>query len=382
MNKSILLLCCSVFILVTGTGLVAPLISPYANQLGATGVWIGLLFSGFYIIRLLLGSPIGRLADKRGPKYILWLSFSFYPLIALAYSYASTLPTLLGARILHGIASAMLLPIAMTYIGILTPIGKEGKYMGIYNSFILLANSIGPILGGYIADYHGYQSSFMALFYLSVPAFVFILFLPNIKKQNHIKSNQSFTFNKELFSIGAIYFVIAVLDIFIITFLPLILHDHHFSLLTIGLLLALNKCIGGILQVPLGRMTDRYSKTKILTYSSFATITLVLSLGFINKTSIIVTFIILLGISSAVTLATVSGISTILGRRIGMGKVMGYIGSSTSIGMAIGPLAIGYLSDILEMSFAFFFIASLWIIALVIFSFEKYISIDKLSLRG
>jgi len=61
----------AVFLLVTGTGIVAPLIGPYAHSLGAGGFWIGLLFSGFYIVRLLVGTPVGRLADHQGPKRVL-----------------------------------------------------------------------------------------------------------------------------------------------------------------------------------------------------------------------------------------------------------------------------------------------------------------------
>lgn len=75
MKKNLSLVCIAVFILVIGTGIVAPLLTPYAQTLGATGVEVGLLFSGFYSVRILMGTYIGKLADKKGPKAILRYSF-------------------------------------------------------------------------------------------------------------------------------------------------------------------------------------------------------------------------------------------------------------------------------------------------------------------
>lgn len=54
-----LLLCSAVFLLVSGTGIIAPLLAPYASTLGISAYAIGFLFSGFYIVRLIIGTPVG-----------------------------------------------------------------------------------------------------------------------------------------------------------------------------------------------------------------------------------------------------------------------------------------------------------------------------------
>ena len=53
----------SVFMAMMGLGIISPIIPNYASDLGATGVYIGLIYSGFSLSRALLQTPVGRLAD-------------------------------------------------------------------------------------------------------------------------------------------------------------------------------------------------------------------------------------------------------------------------------------------------------------------------------
>ncbi|ELY6080526.1 hypothetical protein SNO29_003918, partial [Cronobacter sakazakii] len=54
-----ILLCSAVFLLVSGTGIIAPLLAPYASSMGISAYAIGFLFSGFYVVRLIIGTPVG-----------------------------------------------------------------------------------------------------------------------------------------------------------------------------------------------------------------------------------------------------------------------------------------------------------------------------------
>ena len=73
----------SIFTAVTGVGIVVPLLPVYAHDLGASGLYIGLIFGVFSLSRTVFLPYFGRLSDKKGRKpfivgrsYLLRLCFS------------------------------------------------------------------------------------------------------------------------------------------------------------------------------------------------------------------------------------------------------------------------------------------------------------------
>ena len=56
----------SIFTAVTGVGIVVPLLPVYARDLGASGLYIGLIFGAFSLSRTLFLPYFGRLSDKKG----------------------------------------------------------------------------------------------------------------------------------------------------------------------------------------------------------------------------------------------------------------------------------------------------------------------------
>lgn len=379
MKKSGILLCIAVFILVIGTGIVAPLLAPYANNIGASSIWIGLLFSGFYIVRLIVGTPIGWLADKQGPKSVLVYSLLLYPFIALAYWSAGSTETLLFARLLHGLASAMMLPMAMAYIGEISPHGQEGRYMGVYNTFLFIAGGIGPIAGGFLADQFGTSNAFLSLFILAVPSLGIALLLPSVGKSStkEVKSKEKihpprskrrFWKHPGLMSLAAMNVVFAVLNVFLVSFFTLFAQSKGLSLLAVGFLIALNSIAIGAIQVPLGRLADRFDKYKLVLVSGITTIIILMIFPLAQSFITIAVLMVLVGITSAITLAATSALSTILGRDTGMGGVMGFLGSATSLGMVIGPMASGWLVYRFNIASTFYFSGAIWLLGIGFFA--------------
>ncbi|MBW2575913.1 MAG: MFS transporter, partial [Deltaproteobacteria bacterium] len=58
----------SIFGTVTGVGIVVPLLPVYAHNLGASGIYIGLIFGSFSLSRTFLLPYFGRYSDKKGRK--------------------------------------------------------------------------------------------------------------------------------------------------------------------------------------------------------------------------------------------------------------------------------------------------------------------------
>jgi len=374
MKKKLTLACIAVFTLVVGTGIVAPLLTPYAQTLNATGVEVGLLFSGFYVVRILAGSHIGKLADRKGAKEILRYSLMLYPFIGIMYALSSNYPILLIARLLHGLASAMMLPMVMTYIGDITPVGQEAKYMGMYNTVLFLANSVGPLIGGQLSSMYGYRIAFSSLLFLSLIALGIVCILPSSKANKNEKKQDNDTENKiilwnngKLLSLATINIMDSILSIFIVTFYALFLGQRGVNIAFIGLLVTVNNAIIGITQIPIAKLIDSFNRELLIFGSGIATIAIIVILKFVTSEFIIVIMFVILGITSAIILSASSALSTILGREKGMGQVMGFLGSATSLGVVIGPLALGVLNDYVNVDATFIFLLISWSIGICMF---------------
>ena len=58
----------SVFAAMLGLGIVAPLLPIYAENLGATGIWMGVIFSSFAFSRAVFMPIVGNLSDRHTRK--------------------------------------------------------------------------------------------------------------------------------------------------------------------------------------------------------------------------------------------------------------------------------------------------------------------------
>ena len=56
----------SIFSSMLGVGIISPLLPLYAENLGATGIWLGVIFSSFSITRAVFMPFIGKLSDRWG----------------------------------------------------------------------------------------------------------------------------------------------------------------------------------------------------------------------------------------------------------------------------------------------------------------------------
>jgi len=77
------ILAVSIFSAMLGVGLIVPLLPLYAQDLGATGIQLGILFAGFAISQSIFTPIMGRLSDHRGRKIFLITGLLLYSIISL-----------------------------------------------------------------------------------------------------------------------------------------------------------------------------------------------------------------------------------------------------------------------------------------------------------
>ncbi|MBQ2485602.1 MAG: MFS transporter [Candidatus Methanomethylophilus sp.] len=128
----------------------------------------------------LLGSvvsmvPAAKFASIRGMKKVFVLGLCICMGASILSILSPTFWFLLLMRFTIGFGSAML---AVTSVAMLTyvfPITQRGKVLGINTTFVYLALSIGPTVGGVITDTLGWRAIFGLIFILSLGATVYVL---------------------------------------------------------------------------------------------------------------------------------------------------------------------------------------------------------------
>ena len=96
---------------ITGVGIVVPLLPVYARHLGASGLYIGLIFGAFSISRTFLLPVFGRWSDRKGRKPFILAGLLAYALVSVAFILFTQVNHMIIIRFFQGMASAMIRPV-------------------------------------------------------------------------------------------------------------------------------------------------------------------------------------------------------------------------------------------------------------------------------
>ncbi|MBA7692967.1 hypothetical protein ES703_101542 [subsurface metagenome] len=140
-----------------------PFVQPFAHEVkGADQYILGAMVTAYAVVPLVLGIPMGRLADKIGRKKVIYLTMPFIWAFSLMLIWAPSSGFLIGAGVLQGfIYIGAVVMGAMTFE--LVPADQMGRWMGIMRFFGLLLAAGAVYLAGVIWDNVGPQYLFLSV---------------------------------------------------------------------------------------------------------------------------------------------------------------------------------------------------------------------------
>jgi MFS family permease len=364
------ILALSVFSAMLGAGIIAPLLPLYAEHMGATGIWLGIIFGGFAFSRAIVMPAVGRLSDRSGRKPFLSIGILSYAIISLGYIWADSIAQLTVIRVVHGVASAMIIPIAQAYVGDISPEGEEGKWMGYFNAAFFSGFGFGPLLGGVLTEHLGMTFAFSTMGGLNLLAFLgVILFLPELSYRK--LGTSSF---KQMRTSGVINGLFSYRLAFFLgrgafaTFLP-IFAALYLDLTTslIGLLLSTNMLLSSLVQGISGKIADRFNRRSLVILGSLVNITFLALIPLAHSFWQLMGLCVLGGLSGAISMPAASALLVDEGRKFGMGSTMALISMAMSIGMAAGPIVAGGIADLANINSVFYFASGVVVVGTSLF---------------
>ncbi|MDX6260902.1 MAG: hypothetical protein QOH84_2590, partial [Kribbellaceae bacterium] len=100
-----------------------------------------------------VSTPIwGKLSDLMSKKLLVQLAITLFVIGSALAGMAHSVPFLIGARVLQGLAMGGLMALAQAIIGSAIPPRDRGKYSGYMGAVMAVATVSGPLIGGVIVD--------------------------------------------------------------------------------------------------------------------------------------------------------------------------------------------------------------------------------------
>jgi len=355
-----------VFTAMLGLGIVGPIMPIYAKSLGATFVQVGLMSSAWSVARLIFNPLMGSLSDVRSKKKIMAGGLVVYMATSLLYALAWDFPSLVSVRFLHGIGSAMTMPIAMAYAAEVTPKGQEGRYMGMINLATFAGMGLGPLIGGSLTDLFSIAVPFYIMGALTAFSLLLnLIFLPNEQNTSAADkrprpSLKKILSNRYLRAIFLYRVVAAVGQGSIMGFLSLFISGSVESgglglpLSVSGLIISIGQVSSALMQRPFGDLADRYDKIRLillggaLSIIGFSTLPLSRNMWEVLGTSLF------WSLGGSLAMPALTAIVAIEGKGLGIGSSMGILDTAMSGGMVVGPMVSGLVIDLFGLRATFY----------------------------
>jgi DHA2 family multidrug resistance protein len=149
------------------------------QMLGTFGVpldsitWVAVAYS---IAEMIMTTLAAWCSTLLGRKRFYLLSFAFFTGASVLCGLARSLEMMILARALQGMGGGGLIPITQAVMLETFPEEERGMAMAIYSMGVVVAPTVGPVLGGWLTDVYGWPW----IFYINVPIGIFGIVMAGI----------------------------------------------------------------------------------------------------------------------------------------------------------------------------------------------------------
>lgn len=364
-NETLLILCAEVVLMMMGIGLVAPILPQYGQSFGVNNATVGLLITGFGLARLLADIPAGRLAQSLGRRPVLIIGPIIIAIGSLACAFAAEFWQLVLFRAVQGVGSALYTTAAMIMVTDLSNSDNRGQVMSLYQGSLLLGVGLGPAVGGFTAEHFGLAAPFFAFAILAFAAAAWAyLRIPETRAPQPVTKVSSKSASREglrslLGNLDFMLICLVTLGVFFMRtgvqneILPLLGSDRlGLSGGDIGIALSLVAVIQFVTIFFSGRLSDRLGRKLIIFAGSLITAGALVMIAWSHSYATLIASCLVLGLGIGVSGPVPAAYAADIIPPRNYAGGMGLYRAISDLGLVIGPVLLGWLSDIRGYNFA------------------------------
>lgn len=398
LSRAFVVLFLSMFVAMAGISMVSPLLPVYVqDDLGGPAIGVALSFSGLALAQLAAAPFMGRLGDTFGSKQFIVLGFAIYAAGAVGYIFAPNWETVVFFRILSGVGAAGVFPMTMAYVGRISPVGAEGRYMGWFSVAQIAGFGTGPLFGGALRDLFGTVFAFGAMaVMLGGTAFVTLLLLPRDRPEAASPGSQQGLFEtvvpfrvlirRPAVQASTLFVLLTALGFGTASswLAVYVISDEGLgtdSALFVGILLSSRSFMTAIFQPYTGGLADRMDRVMLvvigLAVAGVAQFVVPLVPHNLVRTQLfgdvlvmapwVLVALLVAGLAESLAFPSQQAIFVQIGRKVGMASIMGINSMGSSAGFLAGSLLGAVVKTQFGIASVFYFAGISAVVGLVVF---------------
>lgn len=277
-----------------------PIVSLYANSLGASTFTIGLLVTAYSFFPMLIAIKIGKWLDHHGPKKLLIYGAS---ITLISISCPILLPNITGLfllQILFGLAQIFTTVTIQNSVGNLE--GSRDQLIATLSFFASLGGLIGPLVSGYTYEHLNFVATYILMLILVLVSWIVFLIIPSKKwpipvKAKTMKKTSSFYLLKQMNLRNAL--LISSLSLYskelFVAYFPILASDKGLSAGTIGLLISFSGGASMVVRLLQGTLVEKFGRVYVLLTTLIVSGVCYTTIPFLQNPWIMGGFVFLLG---------------------------------------------------------------------------------------
>jgi MFS family permease len=364
-----------------------PVLPLFIKGMGGQDYILGIIAAASPFAGIVFSFPVGFIADRIGKRKLLIVSAFIFTISPLMYLLVFHPLLLIPIRFFHGMATAIMGPVASAIIVGLFDKNKAEK-LGVYSSATLFGRTLAPIFGGFIislfassAHLFNYHLVYVTAFVAALPILFLSLLLPKesqtgvvvkVRFTDMIVALRQFISEKVLFSTAmvdmATYFIYGMLE----AYLPIFLTQRHIRADLIGILFSLQVISIAATKPFFGKLADRIDKRiQILVGICILMITTIL-IYYLDSYYLLAINVLVFGLG--MSLSTVAT-STYIAEQVENNQqatALGLLSSLMDVGQTSGPFITGFIITWFSFKFGFYFSGIMALLSALFFYLSTY----------
>ena len=253
-----------------------PLVPLYSISLGMEPGEIGILVAMFSVIPLFLAILVGKWIDQHSTRGVLIASVLVASLGIVLPFLASNRLGMYLSQLIVGSGFTVFVLAAQKNVGALgTDSWTRERSIAVFSMGVALGSLLGPLIGGVLADYFGYNWAFLILGLTGLLALIFVTSISSeigkIKKLENIEDTkntlQVFSYHQYLGRAFLISALILLAKDMYVAYFPLYAYGLGASASLIGLIIAIHNGGGVIMRFFLLPLVKKFGKNRVVVLS-------------------------------------------------------------------------------------------------------------------
>jgi MFS transporter, DHA1 family, multidrug resistance protein len=375
-RKNLYITAIAEFIVLVGFSLFLPFMPLYMQQVGGfnaedSAFWSGIA-NGCSGLAMFLSSPVwGIMADRWGRKPMLLRAQFGGVMVVIFYIFTPNIYLLVFFRTLQGLFTGTV-SAASALVAASTPRKKLPFAMGILMASVLAGQTLGPLLGGFLADNYGFTATFIVTACLLLSGGLIILLLvkedfqrPAAGTRNSFRSMVSMAFSRDILPLLMVLSALSIGPQIVSPVLPLIIGSMSHSggaASASGTAYALMGVVGAVSALVFGKIHGRFAIRSILVFSCIGTGLFFLLPIWADST---LKLILLVGLTSLFSGGIITSSNSLVSLAVPaaqQGIAYGLSQSASSLGGAIGPFIGGGMAPLIGLRNVFAVTAGMFIL--------------------